>query len=169
MALPTTTAVAATAALALVALHPGPPDTPWLYSWHVTEITDGDTFKVSAPWLPYPLPKTIGVRIKGIDTPEKLPRAKCAREASLAQAAEDFARQEFLSAKEVMVEVAGEDKYFRLLGDLWLDGEPLSHKLLKKGFAVAYDGGTKVNHWCSETKSEGGWVTHVLRQAATNH
>lgn len=157
-------ALATSAVLTLVALHPEPKTTPYLYSWHVTEIVDGDTFKVSAPWLPYPLPKDIGVRIKGIDTPEKLPRAQCAREVSLAKAAEDFSRAEFLKAKEVLVEVAGEDKYFRLLGDLWLDGEPLSTKLLKQGLAVEYDGGTKTNPWCPKEKTEKpsqSWSTDV--------
>lgn len=169
MALHSNFILAATAATTLVGVQPTPPDLPWLYAWRVTQIVDGDTFKVSAPWLPSPVggpKKEIAVRVQGIDTPEKAPRAKCAREASLAQAATDYSRREFLAAKEVLVEVAGEDKYFRLLGDLWLDGVPLSYKLLQAGLAAEYDGGEKVNYWCQKAETEGGWDAVVVRYTA---
>jgi endonuclease YncB( thermonuclease family) len=35
----------------------------------------------------------------------------------------------------------------RVLGDVIIDGEPLSKKLIASGYAIPYDGGTKKS-WC---------------------
>lgn len=39
------------------------------------------------------------------------------------------------------------DKYFRLLGDVYVDDKNLGASLVKAGLAVPYEGGTKKN-WC---------------------
>ena len=39
-------------------------------------------------------------------------------------------------------------KYFRIVADVYADGVSLTDKLIKSGYAVPYDGGTKAKDWC---------------------
>lgn len=82
------------------------------------------------------------VRIIGIDTPEI--KSKNANEKKAAVVARDFLRSQILD-KIIMVECLDFDKYGRLLGELFIDGNetPMSKQMIEKGYAKAYDGGTK--------------------------
>jgi len=87
------------------------------------------------------------IRIIGIDTPEL--KSKNANEKKAAIEARDFIRNLILD-KIIMVECLDFDKYGRLLGELYIDDNtsltslyPLSKLMIEKGYAKAYDGGTK--------------------------
>lgn len=119
------------------------------YDFKVKRVIDGDTVEIDAPFLPKELGNHLSVRILGVDTPEKGFRAKCELENTKAVAASMFTDNEVRVAKEIKIIIKGWDKYGgRILGDLVLDGIPLSTKLIQKGFAVPYGGKGQKKDWC---------------------
>ena len=82
------------------------------------------------------------IRMIGIDTPEM--KSKNTNEKQLAIKARDFLRSLILD-KIIMVECLDFDKYGRLLGNLYVEGNEttISNQMIEKGYAKAYDGGTK--------------------------
>jgi micrococcal nuclease len=119
-----------------------------LYDYKVLRTIDGDTVEFAANFLPEPLKPKLSLRILGIDTPEKGPRAQCSDENMKSLKAKLFTEQEINNAKDVKIFIKEWDKYGgRVLGDVILDGKPLSQKLIESGYAVAYDGGKK-GDWC---------------------
>lgn len=115
----------------------------------ITRIIDGDTVEIAAPYLPDPLTKKLFVRILEIDTPEHGYKAKCQKEALLADKATEFTKHAINTAKDVRVELVKWDKYGgRVLGHIWVDGELLSHKLVEMGLARKYYG-KKKSSWCN--------------------
>lgn len=120
-----------------------------LYDWSVTRVIDGDTVEVAVDFLPVELKPFLHVRILGVDTPEKGPRAKCHLEESLSLRAKLFTTQEISHAKKVQILVKSWDKYGgRILGDVIIDGKPLSKELIKNGYAKPYYGKGKKFNWC---------------------
>ena len=83
------------------------------------------------------------IRMMGIDTPEI--KAKNTNEKQLAVKARDFLRELILD-KIIIIECLDFDKYGRLLGNLFIEGNEtsISNMMIEKGFAKAYDGGTKI-------------------------
>lgn len=119
------------------------------YDFPVTRVVDGDTVNFEAKFLPAPLKPEMSVRVYGVDTPEKAPRAKCQAEADKAKSTSAFTRAALKSAKDVKVEIRAWDKYGdRVLGDVIYDGKRLSEELIKSGLAVQYFGGKKQS-WCN--------------------
>ena len=119
------------------------------YDYKVRRVIDGDTIQIEAPFLPKELGDHLSVRILGVDTPEKGHRAKCELENTKAVAASIFTDNEVHAAKEIKIIIKGWDKYGgRILGDLVIDGIPLSTKLIQKGFAVPYSGKGQKKDWC---------------------
>ena len=120
------------------------PSVAFAQDMKVLKVIDGDTVVVSAPYLPDPLHKHLYLRINGIDTPEKGGRAKCTIENDKSLQAMYFTQQEVGKAKNIQVQLVKWDKYGgRVLGDLILDGQSLSSKLLKAGYAREYHGEKK--------------------------
>ena len=105
---------------------------------------DADTLTVDIPGWPPVVGDNISVRVRGIDAPEI--RGECPREESAAIAARDAARA-FLRQGDVVLRNIGRDKYFRLLADVYVDGESLAGYLLDQGMAREYSGGTRQG-WC---------------------
>jgi micrococcal nuclease len=83
------------------------------------------------------------IRMMGIDTPEI--KSKNTYEKQLAVKARDFLRNLILD-KIIIIECLDFDKYGRLLGNLFIEGneKSISNMMIEKGFAKAYDGGTKI-------------------------
>ena len=92
----------------------------------------------------------ISVRIGGIDTPEM--KGKCSQEKELAKQAKLFVKEKLENAKKIVLDNIGPDKYFRILGEIYVDEVPLAQMLMEQGYAVPYDGGTKENVWCKGTQ-----------------
>ena len=61
-------------------------------SYEITRVIDGDTVEIAVDFLPDPLPPKLSIRVMGIDTPEKAPRAQCDAEAALAKKASAFTK-----------------------------------------------------------------------------
>ena len=47
-----------------------------MYDAQIVRVNDGDTVVIAAPFLPKPLKPELAVRIYGVDTPEKVVRAR---------------------------------------------------------------------------------------------
>ena len=119
----------------------------------VVSVYDGDTFTVNIPNVPAVLGEQIGIRINGIDTPEY--RSTCATaedraaERALAIKSKNFLEEQLLDAKYIEIRNVSRDKYFRLDADVFVNDISMGQLLLDHGYAIAYDGGTKIS-WCGK-------------------
>jgi endonuclease YncB( thermonuclease family) len=117
-------------------------------TYKITRVIDGDTVEIAVGFLPDPLPPKLSIRVLGIDTPEKAPRAKCEAEAAKAKEASTFTKVAVANARVVDVQIAEWDKYGgRVLGHIILDGQSLSDMLIRAGLARPYHGEAK-SSWC---------------------
>ena len=119
-----------------------------MYDVEVLRVVDGDTVVIAAPWVPLPMKPEIAVRIYGIDTPEKAPRAQCAIEDTKAKTATAFTKSAVAKARSVQVLLYDWDKYGgRVLGDVYIDGASVRLELIRRGLAREYFGERKQS-WC---------------------
>ena len=113
-----------------------------VYVDEITSIYDGDTFRCTIKEWPEIIGERVGVRIDKIDTPEmrdKRPEIK-----ALARQAKQFTVDRLRSAKTVELRNMRRGKYFRIVADVYCDGQSLSQALLDAGLAKPYVGGTKL-------------------------
>ena len=116
--------------------------------YEITRVIDGDTVEIAVDFLPKPLPPKLSIRVMGIDTPEKAPRAQCDAEAALAKKASAFTKDAVANALEVDIKILKWDKYGgRVLGDVYLDHQSLAQSLISAGLAIPYKGDAKKS-WC---------------------
>jgi micrococcal nuclease len=114
------------------------------YLWPIKQVVDGDTIEIIIPNFPLKM----YVRVAGIDTPEKAPKAKCEKEDRLAVKASDFTKKLIANAQEVSFSGIKHDKYGgRVLATVELDGVDLSASLIEAGLARSYHG-EKKKGWC---------------------
>lgn len=118
-----------------------------IYDYKIIRVIDGDTVIIEAPWQPKPLIPEMSLRIRNIDTPEKGFRAKCSGEIIQGANATAYTEHLLTKATSIKVEIDGIEKYGRLLGDVILDGIPLSQILIQHGYAMPYYGAKKPD-WC---------------------
>tara|TARA_B110000438_G_C15750080_1_gene622539 strand:+ start:982 stop:1398 length:417 start_codon:yes stop_codon:yes gene_type:complete len=111
----------------------------------IISVYDGDTFRVDIDELSDIVGKNIAIRILGIDTPEI--KGQCEKEKQLAIKARDFTRHYLSNASSIQLSNLKRDKYFRLLANVYADGESLAAALLANNLAVRYSGNKKSN-WC---------------------
>lgn len=111
----------------------------------VKSIYDGDTFRADIQDYPPIVGERMAIRILGIDTPEM--RGKCRKEKLLAREAKQMTVSLLRSAKVIELRNIKRGKYFRILADVYVDGNSVGLSLLRDGLAVKYDGGTKID-WC---------------------
>ena len=116
--------------------------------YEITRVIDGDTVEIAVDFLPKPLPPKLSIRVLGIDTPEKAPRALCDAEAEKAKLASAFTKKAVAEAKEVDIVIVKWDKYGgRVLGDVFLDQKSLAEMLIAAELARPYKGDAKTS-WC---------------------
>lgn len=107
----------------------------------VIKVYDGDTITIAAK-----LPNTDGpiyrfsVRLDGIDTPEI--RGKSEIERELAKHARD-ALHELIYGKIIELRNVANEKYGRILADVYIGDTNVNQWLIAENFAVLYDGGKK--------------------------
>jgi len=119
------------------------------YDAKIIRAIDGDTIVIAAPYLLAPLKPELGVRIFGVDTPEKSFRAKCESEKVRGEQASVFVKDVIAGTKKHQVVLYDRDKFGgRVLGDILLDGMSLRDLLIKNSFARAYFGDAKQS-WCN--------------------
>jgi micrococcal nuclease len=113
----------------------------------IVRVYDGDTITVDIAEWPSIIGDDIGVRIRGVDTPEL--RGKCEEEKAGARLARDFTKEMVMNAKVVALSGIERGKYFRIVADVYADGVSVSGALIEHGFGRAYDGGYR-GGWCSD-------------------
>ena len=111
----------------------------------VVSVYDADTIRVSLKDWPVYLGDDIGIRVRGIDTPEI--RGKCEREKTDARTARDYVKQRLSESNTISLHNIEPGKYFRLVADVQLDGTSLAQELINQGLARSYDGGHRQG-WC---------------------
>ena len=116
-------------------------------NYKITRVIDGDTIEIEAPFLPAPLKPVLSIRIMGIDTPEKGHRAQCSEEGDLGNQATEFTKNAIAHANNINIIIIEPDKFFRVLGDIIVDGNSLGQLLIEHGFARQYHGNAKLS-WC---------------------
>ncbi len=110
----------------------------------VIKVYDGDTITIASK-LPYnesPLYR-FSVRLNGIDTPELKGKDISDEEKTAALLARDFMSNLIIN-KYVRLENIQNEKYGRILADVYYDDINLNDLLLEKRYAVKYDGKTKI-------------------------
>ena len=111
----------------------------------VIKVYDGDTITIASVingMKNSPLYR-FSVRLNGIDTPE-LKGGKNEQEKQCAILARDWLSGKILNKKVELRNVQTE-KYGRLLAEVWFNNKNMNEEMIKKRFAVPYDGGTKVS------------------------
>lgn len=107
---------------------------------------DGDTITFNLPKLHPIIGKKIVVRVNGIDTPEI--RGKCDKEKYDAEQAKGMVEDFLKDAERIDLKNMGRGKYFRIVADIYVDGENLAEALVDSGMAIRYNGGKKNARWC---------------------
>ena len=107
----------------------------------INSVYDGDTFRCDIAGVPDIIGKNISIRVNGIDTPEMKDKDQYVR--MKAVDAKNLAQRKLLGAKKVELRNIDRGKYFRIIADVYVDGESLSKIMLDSGLANEYDGGTK--------------------------
>lgn len=113
----------------------------------VVRVYDGDTITVNVNQWPDILGQEIGVRVRGVDTPEI--RGDCETEERRAREARDFVSHVLEGAESVVLRDVDRGKYFRVVADVMVDGRPLDELLVNNGLGRPYQGGHR-NGWCGE-------------------
>lgn len=120
-----------------------------MYEYHVrkvTKVVDGDTIDVDID-LGFDISFSSRVRLAGIDTPESRTTDKYEKELGLE--VKKKLTELIANAKDIVIrteKMDSSEKYGRILGWLYLDGEPLSvnEALVAGGYAWGYLGDTKI-------------------------
>jgi endonuclease YncB( thermonuclease family) len=97
----------------------------------IVEVYDGDTFKIDLPSQHPLFGDDISVRVLGIDTPEL--RGTSDEVKALAYKAKNRTQELLSDAKTIELKNPQRDKYFRVLAEVWIDGESLGEKLKSEG------------------------------------
>ena len=109
----------------------------------VDRVVDGDTIDIIID-LGFDLTKKERVRLAGIDTPEK--RTKDPKEKEMGYQATEFLEMHLMEATKLTVRTEKDGKFGRMLGWLYKSDEDtmsINQIMIDKGYAWAYDGGTK--------------------------
>lgn len=118
----------------------------------VMDVYDGDTITVQTRLSKNERIFRYKVRINGIDTPEI--RGGTGLETQAAIRARDELKR-LICHKMVRLHCHKEEKYGRLLADVYVGSHSVADIMVKKGLAVWYNGGTKLV-----------WTTHMLNRMA---
>lgn len=114
-----------------------------MYEYKITnvlKIIDGDTVDLSLD-LGFYVMTIQRIRFDGLDTPEL--HSKDETERKLAQEAKDFVTKWFEQNKDLVIKTKKDDKYGRMLGEIFCSGKSLNKTLVEMGYAWEYDGGEK--------------------------
>ena len=108
---------------------------------------DGDTVTVNIPSVHPLLGHKIGIRLRGIDTPEI--KSKLACERKMALKAKEFVAKRLAAAKNIVLKEAARGKYFRIESNLIYDGKNLNRELLTSKLARVSDGSKNRTVFCN--------------------
>jgi len=108
---------------------------------HVIKVYDGDTITIASilPYKESPIFR-FSVRLAGIDSPEI--RGKSDHEKKIAQDSK-HALETLLLNRTIILKNIKNEKYGRILADVYLDNLHVNKWMLDNNYAVKYDGGKK--------------------------
>lgn len=110
---------------------------------------DGDTITVDVPSIHPFFGKGMKVRLAGVDTPEIRTSNTCEKEK--AEIAKNLVKSMLSNAKVIELRDVKKGKFFRVVADVYYDGNSLSKLLLNYKLAVPYHGGKKPKtDWCKD-------------------
>lgn len=118
----------------------------------LNSVYDGDTFRADLVSGHPIISKNIRIRLNGIDTPEI--KGKCWREKQLAIKARDHLTKRLTGGEKIVLKNVSRGKYFRLVADVFIDGENINKEMILEKLAYSYYKGRK-NDWCS---GGFGWI-----------
>ena len=118
------------------------PFIPPITCGRVIKVYDGDTITIAAK-LPYPESPLyrFQIRLNGIDCPEIKSKTEDEKQIALLAKKE---MEELTFQKTVYLKNIGNEKYGRILADVYVQDIHLNMHMLSKKLAVQYDGGTKI-------------------------
>jgi micrococcal nuclease len=118
---------------------------PPITEGHVIKVYDGDTITIAStlPIVNSPLYR-FSVRLAGIDSAEI--KSKNINEKDQAKKVRDIL-SELILHKTVTLKNISTEKYGRILADVYLDDLCINNWMLDEGYAVEYNGGTKLTSW----------------------
>lgn len=112
----------------------------------VVSVYDADTFRVNIAGWPDIIGANIAIRADGFDAPEI--RGQCPEEKENALVARNLTFIALSTADRVLLRNIRRGKYFRIIADVYVDGESLRDLHLTAGTARPYSGG-KREGWCN--------------------
>ena len=104
----------------------------------VVDVYDGDTFKIDLPSMHPLFGDDLSIRLFGVDTPEM--RGTTDEVKALAMQAQQVTDKALKGASKIELRNPQRGKYFRIVSEVWIDGESLADMLKAKGLAKDYDG-----------------------------
>ena len=104
----------------------------------IIEVYDGDTFKVDLPGMHALFGDDLSIRVLDIDTPEM--KGTSDEVKALAMQAREVTEKALLGGTKIELRNAQRGKYFRVVAEVWIDGESLADTLKAEGLAKDYDG-----------------------------
>ena len=104
----------------------------------VVDLYDGDTFKIDLPSMHPLFGDDLSIRLFGVDTPEM--RGTTDEVKVLAKQAQQLTEKALKGASKIELRNPQRGKYFRIVSEVWIDGESLADILKAKGLAKDYDG-----------------------------
>ena len=104
----------------------------------VVDVYDGDTFKIDLPSMHPLFGDDLAIRLFGVDTPEM--RGTTDMVKALAKEAQQVTEKALKGASKIELRNPQRGKYFRIISEVWIDGESLADMLKAKGLAKDYDG-----------------------------
>ena len=109
----------------------------------VIKVYDGDTITIASklPFNESPIYR-LSVRLNGINTPEIKGKNISDEEKEAAKNARDFVSNLILN-KYVKLENIANEKFGRVLADVYIGEIHLNNLLIKERYALSYNGGTK--------------------------
>jgi endonuclease YncB( thermonuclease family) len=104
----------------------------------VVSVYDGDTFKIDLPDMHPLFGDDLSIRLFGVDTPEI--RGTSDKIKALAMQAQQLTEKALKGASKIELRNPQRGKYFRIVSEVWIDGESLADMLKANSLAKDYDG-----------------------------
>ena len=118
----------------------------------ITSFQDGDTITVTVSDWPAVIGERIPVRITGIQSPERRSRcdteAEKARERQLAADARIYLVERLRGAEVIELRQIERGSFYRIIAEVWADGENVGQEMLEEGHALPYEIGKGGKAWC---------------------
>ena len=118
----------------------------------IASFYDGDTFTATISEWPPVIGERIKIRISGINAPERRSRcdteAERERERELAADARIYLVERLRSAETIELRRIERGSFFRIIAEVWADGESVGQEMLEVGYALPYQSGQGGRSWC---------------------